>query len=210
MRTPATIALLLAALAPLAITTPGCDITTYECQHGDCSAVDEGADGVCGGFCARLADCGTLAPEDEDACLSTCEDHLAADPSATESGCACVERDACQDPVDYDCPGAPFPGGSGAGAGGGGPGTGSGAGSGGSGGSGPSGCTGEQDCPAGTDCIGGECLSECTASCDCAEGESCEDGYCQAGLDPQISCEADCDCPGGSTCVDGACTPGSN
>lgn len=197
----------------------GCRIgDDHFAECGDGSGDSQGSAGICSSFCEALVDCGTIAGDEEDACVSHCHGQHAFTPASTEEGAACVLDQGCKAVPEYECPNAPFPplpeggdGGSGDGGSGDG-GTGS-CGDGGGGGAGggspgdpPDECQADCDCPSGDQCVSGTCETPCNASCDCPTGESCVGGYCELPEEPPSECQADCDCPSGQTCEQGVCS----
>jgi hypothetical protein len=63
----------------------------------------------------------------------------------------------------------------------------------------PPSCTGDADCPAGTNCQSGRCARPCSADADCAQMETCVDGHCLR------RCLTDSNCPAGTICENNAC-----
>ena len=62
-------------------------------------------------------------------------------------------------------------------------------------------CTGNNQCPSGTMCVGGECVSSaCAHNRDCPAGMRCIGGQCSS---PQ--CSSTSPCPAGSSCINGIC-----
>jgi len=170
----------------LAALASGCHIEVDD--HGgqfDDSMLDE--QGVCPAFCQHVMNCGNIATDAFESCLTHCEQQRAVTPNTTMDGIHCVIEQSCSSVMGYDCPSAPFPGVSGGNAAG--------------------TCTADCDCRSGTACVEGICKMPCNASCECAEGETCAGGYCQVPAEPPVTCTVDCDCPSGNACINGICTP---
>lgn len=141
--------------------------------------------GLCHAFCQQLMNCGNIASDSFESCLSHCEAQRSATPKTTVPGIHCVLDQSCASVIDYDCTSAPFPGSAS--------------------GNLLNSCEADCDCPDGNACVEGTCKLPCNASCECAEGEMCEGGYCQVPAAPPVSCSANCDCPGGNVCIEGVC-----
>ena len=65
-------------------------------------------------------------------------------------------------------------------------------------------CGPNGDCPSGKVCTGAFCVPACRGNSDCTEGSYCQGGACKSDF-----CKVNSDCPAGSACDGGYCQKGS-